>query len=185
MQKIFAACAIQDEEIQEFALHCLREISTQEYDSVQHYFEAICQVTEAASKSESSKVGAIAFEYWTTLAEEEYEREKTGASQKYIEKCKDQLITLALQGLMVINFEEDEDDDEWGHALSAACCLQKLSLLLGNQVLSLVVQFVAANIQQPSWKNKYAALMALGSITEGPDKQKFLEVIIQALQNLL
>jgi hypothetical protein len=27
--------------------------------------------------------------------------------------------------------------------------------------------------------------MALGSITEGPDKQRFLEVIIQALQNLL
>lgn len=27
--------------------------------------------------------------------------------------------------------------------------------------------------------------MALGSITEGPDKQKFLEVIVQALQNLL
>ena len=27
--------------------------------------------------------------------------------------------------------------------------------------------------------------MALGSITEGPDKQKFLEVIIQSLQNLL
>lgn len=96
----------------------------------------------------------------------------------YIEKCKDQLITLALQGLTIINFEEDEDDDEWGHALSAACCLQKLSILLGNQVLHLVVSYVALNIQQNFWKNKYAALMALGSITEGPEKQKFLEVII-------
>ena len=48
-----------------------------------------------------------------------------------------------------------------------------------------VVQFVAANIQEDSWKHKYASLMALGSITEGPDKQKFLEVVIQALQNLL
>ena len=42
MQKIFIACSIQDEEIQEFALHCLREISIQEYPSVQHYFESIC-----------------------------------------------------------------------------------------------------------------------------------------------
>ena len=26
---------------------------------------------------------------------------------------------------MVINFEEeDEDQDEWGHCLAAACCLQ-------------------------------------------------------------
>jgi hypothetical protein len=31
---------------------------------------------------------------------------------------------MILQGLLVINFEEDEDDDDWGHALSAACCLQ-------------------------------------------------------------
>lgn len=91
-------------------------------------------------------MGAIAFEYWTTLAEEEIERQKAGTSLGYIEKCKDQLIQLALQGLTIINFEEDEDDDEWGHALSAACCLQKLSLLLGNQVLALVLQFVAANI---------------------------------------
>lgn len=48
-----------------------------------------------------------------------------------------------------------------------------------------VVQFVAVNFQLDNWKAKYASLMALGSITEGPDKQKFLEVIIQALQNLL
>lgn len=56
---------------------------------------------------------------------------------------------------------------------------------MGNHVLQPVVEFVAAHIQQQDWKNKYASLMALGSITEGPEKQKFLEVIIQALQNLL
>jgi hypothetical protein len=45
-----------------------------------------------------------------------------------------------------------------------------MSILLGNNVLEPVVQFVAANIQQQHWKNKYASLIALGSITEGPDK---------------
>ena len=48
-----------------------------------------------------------------------------------------------------------------------------------------VVQFVAANIQNQDWKLKYASLMALGSITEGPDKQEFLNIIIQSFQNLL
>ena len=113
------------------------------------------------------------------------ERKAAGTCKNYIELCKDHLITMVLQGLLMINFEEDEDDDEWGHALSAACCLQKLSILLCNHVMEPVVQYVAANIQQADWKNKYASLMALGSITEGPDKQKFLEVIIHALQNLL
>lgn len=53
-------------------------------------------MTEAATKSQHSKVGAQAYEYWTTLAETEYEHELTGTSLKYIEKCQDQLITLAL-----------------------------------------------------------------------------------------
>ena len=159
-----------DEEIQEFGLHCLREISTQEYNCVQFYFEQILNTTAAATKSHSNKVGAQAFEYWTTLAETEIDREQEGTSLKYIEKCQEHLVPLVLQGLMIITFGEDEDDDEWGHALSAACCLQKLSILLGNNLLNLVVQFVAANIQQQDWKNKYAALMALGSITEGPEK---------------
>jgi hypothetical protein len=32
---------------------------------------------------------------------------------------------------------------------------------------------------------KYASLIALGSITEGPNKQNFLQIIIQAFQNLM
>ena len=41
------------------------------------------------------------------------------------------------------------------------------------------------NIQKPDWKSKYSSLIALGSITEGPEKQQFLEVIVQAFQHLL
>ena len=32
-----------------------------------------------------------------------------------------------------------------------------------------------------NWKNKYSALIAFGSITEGPDKDKFQEAIVSAL----
>jgi hypothetical protein len=80
------------------------------------------------------------------LAEEEYDRKDKGTCNNYIENCKDALLMLVLSGLMVINFEEDEDDEELGHALSAACCLQKFSLLLGNHVMDPVVAFVANNI---------------------------------------
>lgn len=48
-----------------------------------------------------------------------------------------------------------------------------------------VVNFVSQNIHLADWKNKYASLIALGSITEGPDKQVFSEVIMQSLSNLL
>jgi len=38
MEKVFAACVVADEEVQEYAFHCLREISIQEYESVHFYF---------------------------------------------------------------------------------------------------------------------------------------------------
>lgn len=41
-----------------------------------------------------------------------------------------------------------------------------------------VVQYVAAHIVAAEWKEKYASLMALGSIVEGPDKLKFSDVIV-------
>jgi len=124
MEKVFVGCQAADEEVREYALHCLREIGSNEYDSLQYYFQMICEVTALSAKSDCGKVGAQAFEFWTTLAEEETERKTNGkVCHNYIEGCKDQLLQLVLNGLLIINFEEDEDDDEWGNALSAACCL--------------------------------------------------------------
>ena len=165
----------------ELGLECLRDISVQEYDSVQHYFLEICQVTEAATHSTSSKVGAMAFEFWSTFAEEELYRKTNGDGFKnYIEPARNALITMILQGITMINFDEEDDDDDWGHALSATCALQAMSPLLGTHVLQPVIAFVTANITKQDWKSKYSSLMALGSITEGPEKQQFLEVIVQA-----
>ena len=47
-----------DEETQEYILQCLAEISTQEYESIQHYFSKICLLTQTASTHPSPRVGA-------------------------------------------------------------------------------------------------------------------------------
>ena len=44
MKSVFSACQVpasasESEEIHEFALHCLREIAVQEYESLQIYFQ--------------------------------------------------------------------------------------------------------------------------------------------------
>jgi len=48
-----------------------------------------------------------------------------------------------------VSIEDDEDviDEEWGVNMSSGCCLQKLSLLLGNEVMPLVIDFVSKNIE--------------------------------------
>lgn len=131
MERLINACGHQNEEIVENALQCLREITTQEYESIQYYFDKICAVTSTLAKHPSSKVGAQAYEYWTTLVEDETERTQKGVScMGYVRSCADNLLDLILEGLCIINFDEDDDDEDWGHALSAACCLQKLSILI-------------------------------------------------------
>jgi importin subunit beta-1 len=80
---------------------------------------------------------------------------------------------------------DDDEGDEWGCVVSAGCCLQKISLLIKNDVMPLVFPFIQENLQQADWKNRYAALLALGAIIDGPDQMKFKEVLVPGLQNLL
>lgn len=58
-------------------------------------------------------------------------------------------------------------------------------MLTGNDVVQPVVNYVAANVESADWKRKYAALIALGSITEGPGKQNFLDIVLPTLPRLL
>jgi len=50
-------------------------------------------------------------------------------------------------------------------------------MLLRNEVIEPVIAFVSGNIQDGSWKNRYAALIALGAIAEGPDKIAFASIL--------
>ena len=58
MRRIFDAMESKDDDIIESCLTCLREISTQEYDSIQYYFDKICEVTSTAATNPADKVGA-------------------------------------------------------------------------------------------------------------------------------
>jgi hypothetical protein len=48
-----------------------------------------------------------------------------------------------------------------------------------------VINFASTHIVSNNWKERYAALIALGSITDGPERNKFMEVIMSALPGLL
>ena len=152
-----------------------------------HYFAKIAEVTAKAAMQDDSKVGAQGIEFWTTLAEEELVRERKGAHlMNYIKNCKDDLISLLLNGIKNVSIEDDDDDDEeWGVNMSSGCCLQKVSLLLRNEVIQPVIGFVSSNILDQNWKNRYAALIALGAIAEGPEKPAFANILESSITNLL
>ena len=72
-----------------------------------------------------------------------------------------------------------------GVALSAGCCLAAVSLIIGNYIIEPIILFVSNNIMDQNWKKRYSSLLALGAITEGPEKIKFMNVIIPGMQNLI
>ena len=103
----------------------LVEVGRQEYDLVHFYITHIAEATANAARKDESKVGAQGIEFWTTMAEEELHRTKKGKNvMNYIRNCKDDLISLLLEGIKNVQIEDDdEEDDEWGVAMSSGCCL--------------------------------------------------------------
>ena len=98
--KVFAACNIQDEEIQEVGLQILVEICKVYYEKVENYFVPLAHVTSTLAKNNQDKVGAQGIEVWTTIAEEEFERQSNGKLVKnYILREKENLIALLLECL--------------------------------------------------------------------------------------
>lgn len=87
-----------------------------------------------------------------------------------------------MQGISNVQIEDEDDaEEEWGVNMACGCCLVKVSLILRNEIVQPVVAFVPPNITNENWKNRYAALMSLGAIADGPDKAKFAEILMPSI----
>jgi hypothetical protein len=75
------------------------------------------------------------------LAEEEYSRiNKNAHVYGYIKQCSTQLVGLLIQCIQKVNIEDEEDeDDEFGIALSSGCCLRAIALVIGNDIMEPVL----------------------------------------------
>lgn len=49
-------------------------------------------------------------------------------------------------------------------------------------MLAPVVEFVKANILSQDWRARYAAVISLGTITEGPDRDSFCKILNPSLE---
>lgn len=119
------------------------------YEHIEHYYVPLCNVTGTFAKKEEEKVSAQAIEIWTTLAEEEFDRMQNGQDIKgYIDKGQGHLVGLLLECIQNVMLEdEDQEDDEWGVALSSGCCLKAVATVIKNDVIPPVLAFVEKNIQ--------------------------------------
>jgi len=69
--------------------------------------------------------------------------------------------------------------------MSAGACLQLYAQNCGDSILAPVLEFVEQNITSENWRNREAAVMAFGSIMDGPDKTQTTFYVHQALPAIL
>ena len=81
--------------------------------------------------------------------------------------------------------DEDEDEDEWNVAKASATCFGYLSTAVQDTIVPAVIPFIEANIRASDWHLREAAVMAFGSILDGPDPAVLTPLVNQALPILI
>lgn len=192
MQVVCEATQAEDAELQAAAFGCLCKIMSLYYFLMKPYMEqALYALTISTMQSPNEKVASMAVEFWSTICEEEIDiaYELAQFPQSPLQSFN---FALASIGEVVPNLlnlltrqNEDPEDDDWNVAMSAGACLQLFAQNCGNYIVEPVLHYVEQNITSDSWRQREAAVMAFGSILDGPDKVQLTNLIHQALPPIL
>lgn len=182
MSVVCNATQAADDAIRLPAYECLTRIVTLYYPQLASYMKAgLAALTIAGLGSSVEHVVMAAIEFWSTMADIERDllaaESAGGESGGHTFEClyftRDHLPQLlpALLPLLRRQPSEDADEDEWNVAMAAGTCLSLLAECVRNDIFTgdLLVSFVRENIGQTGdWRAREAALMAYGSVMDGP-----------------
>lgn len=183
MSVVCTATQAADDAIRLPAYECLTRIVTLYYPQLASYMRAgLAALTIAGLSSPVEPVVMAAIEFWSTMADIERDllaaecagREGGGNDTfECLYFTRDHLPQLlpALLPLLRRQPSEDADEDEWNVAMAAGTCLSLLAECVRNDIFTgdLLVSFVRENIGQTGdWRAREAALMAYGSVMDGP-----------------
>lgn len=197
MQVVCEATQAADEKLQASAFGALARIMNMYYSYMRLYMEqALYGLTVVGMKSSSEDVSCMAVEFWSTVCEEEieinlqngepFDEENPAPAREnfsFANYALNEVLPTLLQ--LLTRQDEDADDDDWNVSMAAAACLQLFAEDTGSAVVNPTLHFVESNIQQKDWRNREAAVMAFGSILDGPDHETLTHVIQQALGPIL
>ena len=188
MQVVCEATTSTDYEVQALAFGALAKIMSLYYDYMSVYMEkALYNLTVTGMKSEDDRVACMAVEFWSTVCEEELDIQMNKATNQYDAIVSFNFALIAITDVLPVLLQlltkqnDDFEDDTWSVAMAAAACLQLFAQDTTNYVVQPTLQFVEANLTSSEWRNREAAVMAFGSILDGPDRNELKVLITQAL----
>eukprot|EP01112_Ceratiomyxa_fruticulosa_P013181 TRINITY_DN3691_c0_g1_i3.p1 TRINITY_DN3691_c0_g1~~TRINITY_DN3691_c0_g1_i3.p1 ORF type:complete len:854 (-),score=220.38 TRINITY_DN3691_c0_g1_i3:421-2982(-) len=193
MAVVCEATLSQNINIRVAGFECLVKIASLYYEKLPQYMQKIFSITLECIKKDKENVVLQAIEFWSTLCDEEVylleeiqEAMEQGQTppvcHQFIKGALVFLVPLVLETLT--KQEEGADEDTWNVAMAGATCLGLIANVVKDDIVNVVIPFVQENITKPAWRQREAALMAFGSILEGP-QQSISPLIVQAFPVLV
>lgn len=192
MQIICEATQSNNDQIKVSALQNLVKIMNIYYEFMEPYMgPALFAITVSAMKSSNDDVALQGIEFWSSVSEEESElaielqeaieegRSPASTSRHYARGALQYLVPILLQRLC--EQKDCEDDDDWNPCKAAGVCLMLLSSCVEDEIVQHVMPFINENIKHANWHFRDAAVMAFGSIIEGPSVDKLKPIVEEAM----
>ena len=177
------------------AYSCLVRVMQLYYEKMKFYMErALFGLTIMGMRNPNLDVATQAVEFWSSVCEEELDimaeiqdaiemgEQPERENFNFAKTALGEVLPVIL-GLM---FRQDEgDDDDWTVANSAAAAITLFAQVAENAVLTPVLQFVETNIRGEHWYQREAAVMAFGSVMDGPEPSVLQPLVAQAFPVLI
>ncbi|TCD60502.1 karyopherin beta [Steccherinum ochraceum] len=196
MQVVCEATQNPDSRVQVGAFECLVKIMTLYYEKMSFYMErALFGLTVMGMKHSEDTIALQAIEFWSTVCEieaelawelseaNEYGEVPENESKFFAKVALPEIVPVLLQ--LLTRQEEDADEEEWNVSMAAGTCLGLLATAVADTIVPAVIPFIEANIRAQDWHFREAAVMAFGSILDGPDPAVLTPLVNQALPILI
>ncbi|EGV60888.1 karyopherin Kap95 [Yamadazyma tenuis] len=194
MQVVCEATQADSSDLQEAAFGCLAKIMSLYYRYMQVYMEkALYGLTVSGMRSPNERVACMAIEFWSSVCEEEldYSMQKSEFGEDGLNLVSYNFALIALNEVyptlltLLTRQNEDPEDDDWSVAMAAGACVQLFAQNTGNYIIESTLNFVDSNIGSENWREREAAMMAFGSVLDGPDVEQLQVPIMNALPSIL
>lgn len=188
MTMLFTSATSDSEAIRASAYEGLVEVASAYYEYLNPYMTTIFQLTANAIQKDVDIVARQAVEFWSMIADVELEmledESEEAECMKLTQKALPNLLPLILVA-MTKQVEDEDDDESWNLSKAADSFLVLAAQVTGDVIVQPVLNWVKANISSANWREREAAILAFGSILEGPDEAKLTPIATTALPIIL
>lgn len=180
---LFNCCTHQDTGISKEAVMIICDIATLYYDFIESNLIDLGNLTYSIIKNRETEISLYAVEFWNQISDEEASRLLQNKPYKgYIGTAAASLVPLLLEKIHLL----EEESDVWSMHKACACTLGSISIIIHDNILQLVGEYITAGIEDADVRKRISAAVIIGFISEGINDAKLLiQVVFKPLLQML